>query len=86
MRALQAGLTRELGTVATAEERHALLSAILGRDIATSKELTRAEGLRVLDVLGRFANGTLTFEADEEAMPDIRFKIYDTRPESERDD
>lgn len=82
MRALQAGLTRELGTVATPAERHALLTAILGREVTTSKDLTRAEGLRALDMLGQFESGAAAFDLDLTAPEnEPRFIITEGRPE-----
>jgi len=84
MRALQASLTRELGTVATPEERHALLAAILGRPVDTSKTLTRAEGLQALDVLGQFESGALAFDIDL-TKPQPAFIITSARTEPEEE-
>lgn len=64
LKALHAGLTRELGTVATREEKQALLAAILGHPVGTTKELTRNEGYRVLDYLDRFATGAAAWKLD----------------------
>jgi hypothetical protein len=57
LKALNAGLTRELGTAATRAERHMLVEAIVGHPVDTTKELTRADGYRVLDYFDRFTNG-----------------------------
>jgi hypothetical protein len=64
LRAMHAGLTRELGTVATREEKHALVAAILGKPIESTKNLTRAEGYAVLDMLSRFADGLASWQLD----------------------
>ena len=61
-RAMQAGITRELGTVATREERHALVEAIVRHPIESTKTLPRAEGYQVLDYLDRFADGDAWWE------------------------
>lgn len=57
LRALQAGLTKQLGTAATREEKHQVLEAILGKPVESAKDLTRAEGMKALDWLGRIAAG-----------------------------
>jgi hypothetical protein len=57
LRALQAGLTKQLGTAATREEKHQVLAAILGKPVESAKDLTRAEGMKALDWLGRIAAG-----------------------------
>jgi hypothetical protein len=64
LRALHAGLTRELGTVATRQEKHALVAAILGHPIESTKELTREQGYAVLDMLTRFVDGSARWRLD----------------------
>lgn len=66
LKALHTALGKELGTVATREEKLAMLSAILNRPVLSSKDLTRAEGYEVLDVLGQMAEGTVTWQMDPE--------------------
>lgn len=66
LKAVNAALTRELGTAATPEERHSMLSAITGRTITTSKDLTRAEGYSVLSFLARVASGNARYDMDPE--------------------
>jgi hypothetical protein len=61
-KAMQTGITRELGSAATDEERHALVSAIVGREITTTKTLPRDDGYRVLDWLDRFNDGDAWWE------------------------
>jgi len=76
--ALHTGLSRELGSAASREEKHAMLRAILNRDISSSKELTRAEGYRALDYMDRFANGDATWEFTDGGDSIV---VYDTRQE-----
>lgn len=64
-KALQAGLSKELGTAATDDERHALVAAIVGHPVESTKKLTRADGYLALSYLGldgRFADGTASWE------------------------
>lgn len=63
-KAVQAGLTRQLGTVATPAERHSLLAAVLGREVETSKTMTRAEGMQFLDAASRFEDGSASWAMD----------------------
>lgn len=63
-RAMQAGLTKQLGTVATREERHELVGAILGKPIESTKDLTPEQARRVLDMLGRFDDGSASWQLD----------------------
>lgn len=76
LKAIRAGLTRELGSAATDDERHALLAAIVGHPVEHSAELTRADGYRVLDYFDRFADGSSKWEFVEGGA-DIA--VYDTR-------
>jgi hypothetical protein len=55
LKALNTLLTRELGTAATGAERHAMLAAILGHPVHSTKDLTRAEGIKALAYMDRFA-------------------------------
>jgi hypothetical protein len=70
LRALHAALTRELGTVATREEKLAMCRAIIGRPIESSKNLTRDDGAACLDMLGRIASGAVSWEFDPAGKPD----------------
>jgi hypothetical protein len=80
LKAIQSGLTRELGTAATREERHALIEAIVGHPITTSKELARADGYRVLDYLDRFAEGSAIWEYVDPTDIGAGMRVLDTRP------
>lgn len=66
LKALHTALGKELGSVATRDEKLAMLSAILGKPVLSSKALTRAEGYEVLDVLAQMAEGTVTWTMDPE--------------------
>jgi hypothetical protein len=79
LKALQAGLTRNLGTAATREERLALVEAIVGHPVDSTKDLTRADGYRVLDYFDRFTNGEATFDLVDPADAASGFVITDTR-------
>ena len=81
LRALQAGLTRQLGTVATREEKHQLLEAILGRSVDTAKTLTRAEGIRALDWLGRLNTGEAILAITPEGQMSVM--VAEEPPEEE---
>jgi len=61
-KAMHAGLSRELGSAATSEDRHLLLGAILGREVESSKTLTRDEGYRALSALDAFRDGEAAWE------------------------
>lgn len=76
MKALQAGLTRELGTVATREERHALVAAILGHEVESTKTLTRADGYRVLAMFDAFDAGDAKWEFVDGGEG---IRVWDTR-------
>lgn len=61
LKALHTGLGKELGSVATSEEKRALVAAIIGHEIASSKNLTTTEALRVMAYLERFNDGTASW-------------------------
>lgn len=75
-KAMQAGLSRELGTSATSEDRHQMIEAIIGREIESSRDVNRAEGYRILDHLDRFRDGSLAWEYVDGGAA---IRIYDTR-------
>jgi hypothetical protein len=79
LKAVNAGLTRQLGTAATREERHALAAAIIGRPVDTTKNLTRAEGYRLLDYFDRFDNGDARFDYVDPLDAALGFAITDLR-------
>ena len=64
LKALHTALSRELGTAGTREEKLALLSAIVGHPVESSKALTRAEGYAALDFLARVPTGEAHWEMD----------------------
>jgi len=64
LKAVQAALTAELGTVATREEKHAMLAGILDHPVESTKDLTRDEAFRVLDVIGRIQDGSMRWTPD----------------------
>lgn len=71
LRALHAGLGKVLGKNPNPEldrmERLELLAVILGRDaLDSSRDLTRQEGYRALDFLGRLASGAAVMWRDED--------------------
>jgi hypothetical protein len=66
LRAVHRDLAKALGTVASREEKLAMLSAILNRPVLSSKTLTRGEGLEVVDVLGQIESGAITYDMDPE--------------------
>ena len=69
VRAVQASLGRALGRGPDSEvdraDRLALESAIVGREITSTLDLTRPEAMRVLDVLAAIQAGEATWETDE---------------------
>ena len=66
LKALHTALGKELGTVATREEKLSMVGAILDKVVTSTKDLTRAEGYEVLDVLARIADGSVTYDMDPE--------------------
>lgn len=74
LRALQAAMTKQLGTSATREEKHQVLEAILGKPVDSAKNLTRAEGMKALDWLGRISTG----EAILNLSPEGQFTVMPT--------
>ena len=66
VQALNIMLTGQLGSAATREERLSMLSAILGRKVESSKNMTVAEGHLVRDWFGRLEAGTVAFDQDVE--------------------
>jgi hypothetical protein len=79
LKALHAGLKRELGTAVTREEGHALVEAIVGHPITSTKELTRADGYRVLDYFDRFTNGDAKWDFVDPSDIGAGIRIVDTR-------
>lgn len=61
-RALQAGLTEQLGNAATPEERHALAAAILHREVPSTKTLSRDEAVECLAYFAKFEDGSAVWE------------------------
>jgi len=64
VQALNIMLTGQLGTAATRDERLAMLSAILGRKVESSKSMTVAEGRLVAQWFGRLERGEAAFDMD----------------------
>lgn len=75
-KALQASLTEVLGR-APRDERLAAVGAVIGREIATSKDLTRDEGYRALGFLERVKAGTAGLVKRDGAW---RAVVYDEPP------
>jgi hypothetical protein len=67
LKAVHASLTGELGSIITREERLGLLSAIVGHELSSSKELTQPEGRVVLQYLARVASGQATYDLDPDS-------------------
>ena len=66
LKTLHISLGRELGTVATREEKLSMLSAILGRPVESSKTLTPDEGKTAVKFLSAVANGSAAWDMDPE--------------------
>lgn len=60
LKALQTLLSAVMGHASPPEERHAVLAAITGHPVESSKHLTVPEGDYAIDVLNRIDNNTLT--------------------------
>jgi hypothetical protein len=67
VQALNIMLTSELGSAATRDERLSMLSAILGRQVESSKTMTVAEGHLVRDWFGRLERGEVGYDMDPES-------------------
>ena len=79
LKAVRAGLRRQLGTVATPEERHALLAAIVGHEVDSSGDLTRAEGYRVLAFFDELDEGTAGWEYVDPTNLALGMRVLDLR-------
>jgi len=66
IRSLNTLLTRELGSAATRAERLSMLSAILGRQVESSKVMTQAEGVLASQWFDRLAEGQVAYDMDPE--------------------
>jgi hypothetical protein len=70
LRALHASLGRALGrspdTAVDRDQRLLLTSAMVGREVTSTKELTRTEAMRALDVLAAIQAGEATWEEDDQ--------------------
>lgn len=80
LKALHAGLTTQLGTVATREEKHALVAAIIGHPITSTKDLTRHEGYQALDYLSRFESGSALWKMDPDTG-EVTVQVLQEPPE-----
>lgn len=69
LRALHASLGRALGRGPDSEvdraDRLALVSAMVGRDVSSTNDLTRTDAMRCLDILAAVQAGEATWETDE---------------------
>jgi hypothetical protein len=79
LKAVRAGLRRQLGTVATPEERHGLLSAVVGHPVDSSGDLTRAEGYRVLAFFDELDEGTAGWEYVDPTDLSLGMRVLDLR-------
>lgn len=85
LKAINALLTKELGTAGTDEERHGLVAAILGLDeVPSLKLLTRTQGAQVLATFDRFRTGEAGWEFDA-MLPAPGIRVMDLREPPEED-
>ena len=78
VQALNIMLTGQLGSAATREERLSMLSAILGRKVESSKQMTVAEGHLVRDWFGKLEAGLVAYDMD----PDTgAISVHDVAPD-----
>lgn len=66
LKALHALLSAVMGSASPPEERRAVLAAIVGHPVESSKLLTRPEGDRALDVLRQLETGALELRGDDD--------------------
>jgi hypothetical protein len=70
-RALHAALGRVMGTRVERADRLALVGAIIGRELDTTNDLTRAEAMTTLDVLSAIQTGEATWQEDDDGNLEI---------------
>lgn len=80
LKALHTLLTRELGSAASREERHAMVSAILGVPIESTRDLTRVQGMAALSMFDRFATGEAGWRHTGD--PAVPIEVWDTREDT----